>query len=112
MYVRTCIYVHVLYIHVHAGLEDALDKAAVYEHHCDDFDQWLAKAEVRFKSWEPLSIASQPLKRQEAEIKVKNIYKFTVYRVHCMYLYSCHFTSLLGQSLEITNFTTCNISFH
>ena len=61
---------YVLYNYV--GLEDALDKATVYEHHCDDFDQWLAKAEVRFKSWEPLSIASQPLKRQEAEIKVKS----------------------------------------
>ena len=63
---------------VHAGLEDALDKATVYERHCDDFDQWLAKAEVRFKSWEPLSIASQPLKRQEAEIKVKSISLHTV----------------------------------
>ena len=61
-----------MYVSITSGLEDALDKAAVYENRCDEFDQWLGTAEARLKSWEPLSIASQPLKRQEEEIKVRN----------------------------------------
>ena len=55
------------------GLEDALDKATVYESRCDEFDQWLGAAEARLKSWEPLSIVSQPLTRQEEQVKVMKI---------------------------------------
>ena len=60
------------------GLEDALDKSTVYESRCDEFDQWLGAAEARLKSWEPLSIASQPLTRQEEHVKVvqKSVLQF------------------------------------
>ena len=51
-------------------MEDALDKASVYEGRCDEFDQWLVTVEAKLKAWEPLTIASQPLTRQEQELKV------------------------------------------
>jgi uncharacterized coiled-coil DUF342 family protein len=51
------------------GLEEALDRAREYERRCDEVDQWLGQAETRLRSRDPLSIASQPLTRQELEIR-------------------------------------------
>ena len=56
-----------------AELEDALKKAGEYEGRCDEFDQWLGEAETRLRSRDPLSIASQPLSRQEEEIRVSEL---------------------------------------
>ena len=55
---------------VSTDLEEAQEKAKKYEDGCDSFDQWLVQAETRLRSREPLSIASQPLTRQEQEIRV------------------------------------------
>ena len=55
---------------VFTDLEEAQEKAKKYEDGCDSFDQWLVQAEARLRSREPLSIASQPLTRQEQEIRV------------------------------------------
>lgn len=51
-------------------LEDALQKATVYEDQSNQFDKWLHGVEAKLSSWEPFSIASQPLKRQLEAIKV------------------------------------------
>lgn len=53
-----------------ASLEDALQKATVYEDQSNQFDRWLREMEGKLSSWEPFSIASQPLKRQEEASKV------------------------------------------
>ena len=51
-------------------LEDALQKATVYEDQSNQFDKWLHGVEGKLSSWKPFSIASQPLKRQLEAIKV------------------------------------------
>ena len=53
-----------------SDLEDALKRATEYEDQSNTFDKWLQDAEGRLSSWEPHSIASQPLKRQLEAIKV------------------------------------------
>ena len=45
-------------------LENALKRATVYEDGCSSFDKWLQEAEEQLSKMEPLSVASQPLKRQ------------------------------------------------
>ena len=53
------------------SLEGALQKATVYEDQSNQFDKWLHGVEAKLSSWEPFSIASQPLKRQLEAIQVR-----------------------------------------
>ena len=80
-----------------AELEDALKKAGEYEGRCDEFDQWLGEAETRLRSRDPLSIASQPLSRQEEEIRVSELLDEIG-----VFLYS----------YQDTNYTSENKAFH
>ena len=73
-------------------LEDALQKATVYEDQSNQFDKWLHGVEAKLSSWEPFSIASQPLKRQLEAIKVRSMCKM----IPCILsMFSCtHFIHL------------------
>ena len=53
-----------------SSLEDALQKATVYENNSDQFEKWVKDMEGKLSSWEPFSIASQPLKRQVEAVQV------------------------------------------
>lgn len=50
-------------------LEDALKRATSYEDDCSGFDKWLKESEEKLSKMEPLSVASQPLKRQLEQMK-------------------------------------------
>ena len=56
-----------------ADLEDALQKATAYENQSNEFDKWLKSVEGKLSSWEPFSIASQPLKTQLEAIEVRSV---------------------------------------
>lgn len=67
-------------------LEDALKKATSYEDRCSKFDQWLQETEAKLTKMEPFSIASQPLKRQLEEAKVKKRNNQALLNVKALYL--------------------------
>ena len=50
-------------------LKDALGRATSYETSCGTFETWLHEAEEKLSKMDPLSVASQPLKRQLEEAK-------------------------------------------
>lgn len=50
-------------------MEDALNRATTYEDGCCGFEKWLVAAEEQLSKMEPLSVASQPLKRQLEQAK-------------------------------------------
>ena len=64
-------------------LEGALKCAAAYEGEGSEFNKWLVEAEGRQGSMEQLAIASQPLKQQLEDIKVK-YYKL----LHCIHMHA------------------------
>ena len=66
------------------SLEGALQKATVYEDQSNQFDKWLHGVEVKLSSWEPFSIASQPLKRQLEAIQVHTTSNEVSCHVHGM----------------------------
>ncbi len=53
-----------------ANLENALQKAVVYEERSNSFERWLGEAEGRLEAWEPFPIASQPMMKHVEALKV------------------------------------------
>ena len=50
-------------------LKRALRRATAYEDGCGTFEKWLCEAEEKLSKMDPLSVASQPLRRQLEEVK-------------------------------------------
>ena len=80
-------------------LEDTLQKATVYEDQSNQFDKWLHSVEAKLSSWEPFSIASQPLKRQLEAIKVQTTCKM----VPCILSMSQFHLSLHAMPCSVMN---------